>query len=171
MNASTKLFSLIALCVIFSGYVFAQKSEQEINFAKNKARYTKEHFAEGEDASSGFDYLFYKSGKKIVKIRSIWSATHTQELRVADYYFDGGVVTFIRRSTGRKANLRSLVAGREVPLKSRLELHFAKGKVVRWIEDGKPIELTDARWSETEKAYIDDAKAHLENYHSLKNDN
>lgn len=171
MNTPMKFASLIALFVMFCGYTFAQKSEQELNFAKNKARYTKEHFAEGEDASSGSDYLFYKRGKKIVKIRSIWSATHTQELRVADYYYNGDVITFVRRSIGRKPNLRALVAGRELPLKSRLELHFTNGKLVRWIEDGKPIDPKDARWTETETGYIDDAKAHLENYESLKNDN
>jgi hypothetical protein len=159
------------LLVAYSTYAAAQKSEAEIRFEKNKARYTREHFAEGEDASSGFDYLFYKSGPKIVKIRSIWSATHSQELRVTDFYFDRDDVVFIRRSTTRKANYRALTAGREMALKSTEEMHFANGKLLRWIENGKVIPPDDKRWAEHEKGNVENAKAERENYDSLKNNN
>jgi hypothetical protein len=32
------------------------------DFETKKAKFTVEHFVEGEDATSGYDYLYYKSG-------------------------------------------------------------------------------------------------------------
>lgn len=162
--------SLPVLFLILSGIAYAQRTPVELRFEKNKQRYTREHFVSGEDASSGYDYLFYRSGKKIVMIRSIWSATHTSELRITDYYFDPEI-TFIRRSTGRKRNLNALKSGRTAPLRTTEEMEFANGKLIRWIEKGKPADPNDARWSQTEKGNVENAKAELEGYDFLKNDN
>lgn len=67
----------------------AQTAPAEKDFESRKARYTFKHFVEGEDATSGYDYLYYKSAGSIVKIRSIWSASYSKQLRIEDMYFNG----------------------------------------------------------------------------------
>lgn len=167
----TKLNLLFVVILLCAGIAAAQSTAVESNFAKNKAKYTREHFVSGEDASSGFDYLFYKSTDKIVMIRSIWSASHSNELRVQDIYFDGDAVAVVRRSTAAKRYLSTLKRGRNVVLKPKEELHFTDSKLTRWVEDGKIIPNTDPRWAETERSNLEHAKGELESYADLKEGN
>jgi hypothetical protein len=163
---------LLVVCLIAAGTVamHGQTNTTRQDFEKNKAKYTREHFVVGEDASSGYDYLFYKSAGKIVKIRSIWSASHSKELRIEDFYFDGAT-TIVHRLTGRETQLNALKKGRNVPLKQKDELHFTDSKLVTWIKDGKAIERSDPQWANTEKSELEHARAELENYDFLKDNN
>lgn len=165
-----RTISLLLVLLALSAIAVAQKSTAEVAFEKNKAKYTREHFEMGEDASSGYDYLFYKQGDKIVMIRSIGSASYKNEIRIDDLYFDGGL-TFMRRSTSTKRNLSALIRGRNVVLASKEEFHFANGKMIRWVENGKTIDTSDKRWAETEKSILDNATAEVENYKFLKEEN
>jgi hypothetical protein len=61
-------FVLMGFCAFV---VSAQNGDVAYNFEKNKTKYKLEKFAEGEDASSGYDYLIYKDKEAIVKIRVI----------------------------------------------------------------------------------------------------
>ena len=167
----TKLNLLFVVILVCAGVAAAQPSAIETSFEKNKAKYTREHFVSGEDASSGFDYLFYKRADKIVMIRSIWSASHSKELRVQDIYFDGDQVALVRRSTAHERYLSTLKRGRNVVLKPKEELHFSDSKLTRWIEAGKTIANTDPRWAETEKSNLEHAKGELESYSWLKEGN
>ena len=164
----TKVHLLFVVILFCAGVAAAQPSAVETNFEKNKAKYIREHFVSGEDASSGFDYLFYRRGDKIVMIRSIWSASHSNELRVQDIYFDGDRVALVRRSTASKRYLSTLKRGRSVILKQKEELHYSDSKLTRWIEDGKTVARTDPRWTETEQSNLEYAKSELESYSELK---
>ena len=160
---------VLVLCLIAaaSGAVHGQAKSIRVDFEKNIAKYTREHFVMGEDASSGYDYLFYKNGSGIVKIRSIWSASHTKELRIEDFFFDGPS-TLVQRLTGTRTQLSTLKKGRNVRLTPKEELYFTDSKLVSWTRDGKPIERSDPRWADTEKLELEHAKAQLESYDFLK---
>src|SRR5687768_772253 len=105
---------LFILLLAIAGLAAAQTENIEADFAENKPKYTREFFSMGEDASSGYDYVFYKSGPKIVMIRVIWSASYTNELRIDDFYFDDAIKLH-RRQTATKRRLSLLKRGRDVP--------------------------------------------------------
>lgn len=154
--------------MVCAGFCFGQDDAIEKDFEKNKSKYTREKFSEGEDASSGFDYLVYKDGAKIVKIRSIWSSSAGPVPRVEDYYFaDGKLVLFVR-ATLQKKYLKSAVKGTVVPLKTEERLWLKDDKLTSWNEKGKTIEATDKRWKEREKEALEAGKNELENYEFMK---
>ncbi|PYS98978.1 MAG: hypothetical protein DMF63_12965 [Acidobacteria bacterium] len=159
---------IFACIVIVAVTASAQMSQVERDFETRKAKFTFEHFSEGEDASSGFDYLFYKNGSKIVKIRSIWSASHTHEMRVSDFYFDGTELLFFREFTASDRLLNALKKGRSGTLVPKEEFHFAAGKLTKWIVGGKAKSRDDSAWAESEKNALEQAKSHLESYGWLK---
>jgi hypothetical protein len=161
------ILALLALAV-FSGLCFAQDDAIEKDFEKNKSKYTREKFSEGEDASSGFDYLVYKDGSKIVKIRSIWSSSAGPVPRVEDFYFADGKLVLFTRSTLQKKLLKSAVKGNVVSLKTEEKLWLKDDKLTVWIENGKTIDKTDKRWSEREKDALEAGKNELENYKFMK---
>lgn len=163
-----KAVLLIAGILITVIPAFAQSAQVAKSFEQNKANYTREHFASGEDASSGYDYLFYKSRAKIVKVRSIWSASYTKELRIEDLYFNGDAIVLLRRLSGNKGQLRALIKGQNLPLVLKDELNFAESKLVSWTDDRRSVLRTDPRWDETEKATVEHANAVLESYQWLK---
>ena len=164
-NIVKLLFPMILLSVSISA--FGQPGSVENNFLANLKKYSMEHFAEGEDATSGYDYLFYKNGPQIVKIRSIWSSSVNRSLRIDDLFFDKGLAVF-RRSTGPKKYFRTLVKGGNAPLTTTEVLYFSDGKLARWTIKGVDVPKTDPKWSETEKAILEHAKSELENYVWLK---
>lgn len=166
-----KMLVLLVLVVASSTITFAQRTASELDFEKNRSRYTREHFSEGEDASSGFDYVYFRDGKKIVMIRSIWSASHTRELRIDDMYFNGKELIFVRNSTAPKSSLSALKAGRSTGMTSKGEMHFEKGKLTKWIEGGKTMSPSALSWEEAEKSMLDNAKSFIENYADLKKAN
>jgi hypothetical protein len=163
-----KVALAVILLMIFSGLCFAQDDAIEQDFEKNKSRFTREKFSEGEDASSGSDYLVYKDGTKIVKIRSIWSSSAGPVPRVEDFYFaDGKLVLFIK-STLQKKFLKSAVKGNNVTLTIEEKLWLKDDKLVTWTEKGKTIETTDTRWKDKEKEALEAGKNELENYKFMK---
>ena len=165
-----KIIFLVTFILMAAFAVSAQPAAVVKTFEQNKANYTREHLVSGEDASSGYDYLFYKSGADIVKVRSIWSASHTKELRVEDSYFEGGSLVLLQRMTGRSNHLKALIKGRDLPLTQQDELYLKDSKLVSWIDNKKPVANTDPRWAETEKSMVEHAKAEIENYYWLKED-
>lgn len=160
------LYILILVCGMF-GSLFAQSSDPVKSFEQNKAKYTREFFSMGEDASSGYDYVFYKSGTEFVMIRVIWSASYTSELRISDFYFDDDLA-FHRKQTTRKRQLSLLKRGRDIPMVVKEEHHFAGGKLTKWILENKTISSTDARWTTTEKEILEHGRSERESYTFLK---
>ena len=163
-----KLLVLLAWIVIVATSALSQTSQLERDFESKKAKYTFEHFAEGEDATSGYDYLFYKSGDKIVKIRSIWSASHSKELRIADFYFDGTELLLFLNFIASNRLLNSLKKGRNGALIPTDEFHFTSGKLTKWITGGKAKAPDDFEWDKTEKQILDQAKSQRDYYGWLK---
>ena len=163
-----KTIFLLVWIAIAAMSVPGQTSQVERDFETKKAKFTFEHFAEGEDASSGYDYLFYKSGDKIVKVRSIWSASHSKELRIADFYYDGTELLLFRNYTASDRLLNSLKKGRNGALIPKDEYHFAAGKLTKWISGGKAKTPDDAGWEQAEKEALEQAKTQREYYEWLK---
>ena len=163
----TRSIPLLLCVLLLAGVAAAQMNAVETGFKKDKAKYTREFFSMGEDASSGYDYVFYKSEPKIVMIRVIWSASYTNELRIDDFYFDKDI-TLHRKQTAQKRQLSILKRGRDVPLVVKEEHHFTAGKLTKWILDSKTIPSTDARWAEAEKGTLEQARSERDNYTWLK---
>lgn len=161
------LFTVMSMLML-SPTLNAQASNNiEKIFEAKRAKLKKEHFREGEDASSGYDYLFYLSGKNIVKIRIIWSATHSKVLKIDDLYFDNGI-RLQRSFTSPRRDLSVLTRGREAVLTATGSFEFTNGKMTVWIVKGKPRPLSDPDWSKTEAEILQNASDHLENYAFLK---
>ncbi len=158
----------LALILAPSTSTFAQKNPTELDFEKNRMRFTREHFSEGEDASSGFDYIFFWKTKDIVMIRSIWSATHTRELRVEDMYFRNESLSLFRRATARKNSMGALKTGRNTGLMTKEEMHFEKGKLVQWSQNGVTVSKVGTFWPDAEKSTLETAKAWIDSYSDLK---
>lgn len=143
---------------------FAQNTTVEADFEKNKAKYKLDIFGEGEDASSGYDYLVYKKGDAIVKLRVVWSSLSYTTYRIEDYYFKNGkVVALLKYSFARKF-YNSAKKGTKVPMKPTEKIYLTDSKLTAWTENGKTITQTDARWAETEKQIGESAAYLLESY-------
>lgn len=163
-----KLLFAIALVGFFSLITFGQNNSIASNFEKNKAKYKLEKFAEGEDASSGYDYLYYKNKDRIVKVRVIWSSSANPNYWIEDYYFDGGkLIAFIKYDLAKK-NYKNARLGRTVALKEAETLFLTKEKLNSWDEKGKAVPKEDARWNEKEKSVLENAENHLEMYQDFK---
>src|SRR5215216_65352 len=132
-----KLFFFASFVLMSALGGFGQASQTENDFESRKNTYAVERFTEGEDATSGYDYLFYKNGAQIVKIRSIWSASYSKELRIEDFYFNGDQLLLFRKFTAPSRLLKSLKKRDKGLLTSTEEFHFANGKLARWVVSGK----------------------------------
>jgi len=159
------VFILLAFCTAAN---FAQVSSIESDFEKNKAKFKLEKFAEGEDASSGSDYLYYTKKTEIVKVREIWSSSANPVFRVEDYFFKDGKIAVVVKYTFTKKYYKTALKGANIPLKLVEKLTFTDGKLTAWIENGKTIPTNDNRWSETEKNALESANYKLENYKDFK---
>lgn len=163
-----KVALALILLAVFSGLCFAQDDAIEKDFEKNKSKYTREKLSEGEDASSGSDYLVYKDGSKIVKIRSIWSSSAGPVPRVEDFYFVDGKLVLWTKSTLQKKLLKKAVKGNNVALDTEEKLWLKDDKLTAWTEKGKTVDKTDTRWKDKEKEALEAGKNELENYKFMK---
>lgn len=161
------VFGLI-LIAVFSLANFAQATDAEKNFEQNKAKFKLEKFAEGEDASSGYDYLVYTKNGEVVKLREIWSSSYQPTFRAEDYFFRDGKLSIYVKYTFPKKYYKTSLKGANIPLKTVEKFYLTEGKLTVWIENGKTIPNTDKRWQETEKEILERANGQLENYERLK---
>lgn len=167
-----KTASAVILIFLVSVVSFAQDfSAVEKDFEQNKSKFKLEKFKMGEDATSGYDYLVYTDKAKIVKIRSIWTSSAGPAPRVEDYYFRDGILILSVKMAARKSQYRDLVKGRSLSLVAEEKLYLKDSKLATWIEKGKTVPATDARWKDKEKEALGMAKAELDNYQFLKEEN
>jgi hypothetical protein len=165
-----KIALAVALMVLVSGLSFAQDLSVEKDFEKSRAKLKLEKFSMGEDATSGYDYLIYTDKAKIVKIRSIWTSSAGAAPRVEDYYFRDGKLILYVKMPARKNQSKALVKGGNLPLVAEEKLYLKDSKLATWIEKGKAIPTSDNRWQNKEKEVLEMAKAELDNYQSMKED-
>jgi hypothetical protein len=162
---------ILAAFLSISG--FAQQQQEisaiERDFAKNRRAFKLEKFALGEDATSGFDYLIYKNKTGVRKIRVVWNGGVGAIPTVEDYYFENGApAVYVSLSVG-KSQIRSVVKGLDIPLKTIERLELKAGALASWVEKGKTIPRTDARWKEKETETLELFKDKLETYRMFKN--
>lgn len=157
------------LMALFSGLLYAQDSAAEKAFVKSRPKLKLEKFSEGEDASSGFDYLIYKNKAGVVKIRSIWSGVD-KTAKIDDYYYENGKPVLYVSMTFPKSRLKEVIRERTIPLTTVERLHLKYSKLTAWIEKGKTVSATDARWNQRETELLEQARGQLENYQSLKDE-
>jgi hypothetical protein len=166
-----KIALAVILIAMFSCLNFAQDVSVEKDFEKNRPKLKLEKLSMGEDATSGYDYLVYTDKSNVVKIRSIWSSSTGIQSRVEDYYFQDGTLILYVRMLAENRNLKQLVKGGNVPLVNEEKLYLKDSKLTAWIEKRKIIPAADARWNNKEKEILEMAKAELDNYQSLKQEN
>jgi hypothetical protein len=99
-----------------------------IDQPKNKRQVTVA--SEGEDATSGTDYFFYKlpDDDRLAKVRVLWNGGAQNKPTITDYYLDGTSVQVVERSAER-SDLKVLVKGQEVPCQ------ILKEYVVKFVSD------------------------------------
>lgn len=161
------IFSIM-LVGFFSLVAVGQKSSIASDFEKNKAKYKLEKFAEGEDASSGYDYLFYKDKDAITKVRVIWSSSANPNYWIEDYYFNNGKLAAFYKYDLTKKNYKNARNGKTIPLKETESLFLTDAKLTAWTEKGKTVAKDDSRWSEQENDLLKKAGDHLEMYKTFK---
>jgi hypothetical protein len=166
-----KIALAVILIALVSALSFAQDLSAEKDFEKNRPKLKLEKLVMGEDATSGYDYLVYTDKSNVVKIRSIWSSSTGIQSRVEDYYFRDGTLVLYVKMLAENRNLKQLVKGGIVPLIVEEKLYLKDTKLATWIEKRKTIFATDARWNAKEKEVLEMAKAELDNYQSLKQEN
>lgn len=159
-----KILLTTLLLAVFSAVCFAQDASTETNFEKNKKKYKVAFATVGEDASSGFDYVVYKDGDKVVMLRSIWSSSAGPMPRVRDFYFENGKLVLFVASTFSKRSVKRAAKGGAVKLTIEEKLWFKDDKLIAWTEKGKTVEKTDARWKEMETDAVAWAKDELESF-------
>lgn len=161
------LLGLFVIAFCFTAN-FAQNANVEADFEKNKARYKLDIYSEGEDASSGYDYLVYVKGDEIGKVRVVWSSLSYTTYRIEDYYFKNGkLVALVKYDFARKY-YNSAKKGTKVPMKLTETLLLTDSKLTSWTEKGKTVPKTDSRWAETEKQIIESAGYIIEGYQRYK---
>lgn len=160
-----KIILTIILSSLFVISTFAQDNAVEVSFEKNKRNLSVTKFSFGEDASSGWDYLVYKSKSNIRKIRVIWSSS-SQSPRVEDYYFENGKPVLYVKFAATKKQYKALTKGTNLPLKLEEKLYFINAKLSNWNEKGKTVVSTDSRWNEKEKDVLEAFKNEVETYQS-----
>ena len=163
-----KFLLALILLTLFSGFNFAQKNSIETDFEKNKIKFKLEKYSQGEDASSGYDYLVYKNKLQIIKIREIWSSSANPVFRIEDFFFKNGKLVALARYTFAKKYYKTAVRGANIPLKQVEKMYLSDSKLTMWIENGKTIPNSDTRRQEKEREVLEAAKNQLENYEFLK---
>lgn len=154
-------FVLMAFCGLA---VSAQNGGVAYSFEKNKAKYKLVKFSEGEDASSGYDYLVYTNNSVVVKIRVIWSSSANPNYWIEDYYFDNGKITAFYRYDLAKRYYNNAKSGKTIALKEVERLFLTNLKMTDWIEKSKAVPKNDARWADKEKEIVGKADDQLEIY-------
>ncbi len=161
----TLAFLIIALLSLVAA---AQSVSADKSFAANIKKFKLEKYSVGEDASSGYDYLIYKRGAKIVKIRTIWSSSANPKWWVEDAYYESDMPVLYVKLKLTKRQFKSVVRGSLIALTVTDKFYFKDSKLVKWIENGKAVLTTDTRWREMEKEALMSAKDALEFYPELK---
>lgn len=156
------------MVALFAFAASAQGETAEKDFAKNLKKFKVEKYSMGEDASSGYDYVIYKRGSEIVKIRTIWSSSANPKWWVEDAYYKAGEPVLLVNLSLTKRQYRSVKGGSQIALAVNDKYYFKEGKLVKWLEKGKAVPATDARWREIEKDTLASAKNSLEFYPELK---
>jgi hypothetical protein len=156
------------LIALVSSLTTAQENSAEKDFAKNIKKYTIEKYSLGEDATSGYDYLIYKNKAEIVKIRTVWNGGASSKPTIEDVYYESGAPVLYAKLALTKKQFKSVVKGSRIALPVIEKLYLKDSKLAAWIENGKPVPATDARWQEKEKTIIEQAKEALDFYPTLK---
>ncbi|HEV7642487.1 MAG TPA: hypothetical protein VGO50_00970 [Pyrinomonadaceae bacterium] len=146
----------------------AQDVSADKSFAANIKKFKVEKYSVGEDASSGYDYLVYKQGTKVVKIRTIWSSSANPKWWVEDAYYESDVPVLFVKLKLTKRQFKSVVRGSQITLPVNDKFYLKDAKLVKWIENGKAVPTTDTRWPVIEKEAFMSAKDALEFYPELK---
>ena len=171
-RAGERIFMKIALGLLLIAFVSmsgaAQSKRAEQNLPLPISQYKLEKYSVGEDATSGYDYLVYKKGKEIVKIREVWNGGASSKPVVRDFYYTGGVPVTYAELSLTKRQYRSVARGGQVVLPIVEKCYLKDMKVIKWMEKDKIVPSGDPRWAAKEKEVIEEANGMLEFYPTLK---
>ena len=119
---------LFALCAVAN---FAQDDSIEKDFEKNRAKFKLEKFSEGEDATSGFYYLYYKNKTAIVKMRQAWVSEGMKEHDTYDYYYKDGKLVLMVRYPRSKRQFNGTYAGKALLFQPEEKFYFTDSKLTK----------------------------------------
>lgn len=158
---------VVVLIALVSSPAHAQGSIEQ-DFERERRSLSLVRYAEGEDATSGWDYLVYKRKSQVRKIRSVYNGGCCSAPEIEDFYFkDGSPVLYVKLSA-RKAQLGQIIRGSSIHLKVGEKLYLTESKLTMWIENEKTIPPSDPRWKDREKSLLEAFKDQLENYRANK---
>jgi hypothetical protein len=161
----------LALFIIVLGVVanFAQEDDSiEKDFEKNRAKFKLEKFSEGEDATSGFYYLYYKNKSGTVKMRQAWVSAGYKEHDTYDYYFKDGKLILLVRYPRTKKQYNDTPKGKLLLIEPEEKFYLTDSKLTKWLEKGKTVAGDDKRWQEKESEILKEAEDVLKYYDELK---
>ena len=109
---------------------------------------------EGEDATSGWYYIFYYNTKKLLKIRVIWNGGCCQSPMLYDlYYNDSSLVLMdefkdIQETVDRKNAVANLIKGKNLHIQLLESLMYKQQRLIGYINNDLqnptlPIQLTE----------------------------
>jgi hypothetical protein len=166
-----KIAPAVILIVLLSSLSHAQEASIEKDFERARRNLSVARFSVGEDASSGFHYLVYKSRSQVKKIRAIWNGGCCDAPSVEDFYFkDGSPVLYVKLSVGKK-RLDGVIRGSGAPLRPNEKLYLKNSRLTTWIENGRRIPSSDPRWKDKEKLVLEQIKEQLETYRLYREGN
>ncbi len=163
-----KITLAFLLTALFALAAAAQGISPDQSFAANIKKFKLEKYTVGEDASSGYDYLIYKRGTEIVKIRTVWSSSANPKWWAEDAYFESCIPVMLVKLVLTKRQFKPVARGSQIALPVTDKFYFKDSKLVKWIENGKTVLTTDKRWPIIEKEAFSSAKDALEFYPDLK---
>jgi len=163
-----KITLMVILIALLSSQTHAQNVSIERDFERERRSLSLVHFAIGEDATSGFDYLVYKRRSQVRKIRAVWNGGCCQSPTVEDFYFKNGSPVLYAKLSATKGQLRRIARGINLPLRAEEKLYLTDSRLTQWIENGRTIPSSDPRWNDKEKGVLEEFKAQLENYQSYR---
>ncbi|MGZ5437234.1 MAG: hypothetical protein ACXWIF_14425 [Pyrinomonadaceae bacterium] len=163
-----RIAKVLILIALLSTLSHAQDLSIEKDFEREKGRLSVVRYVLGEDATSGFYYFVYKSRSRVKKIRMVWNGGATNDPYAQDFYFkDGSPVLYVELS-GERKRLAAVIRGRNTSLRQVEKLYLKDSKVTMWVENGKMIPSSDARWKEKEGRVLEQFKEQLETYREYR---
>lgn len=170
---------LISFLIVVGSLVSAlttngQPAEIEKSFDQRRASYKVVQHHEVDTSSpsaSRFEYLYYRDGEQLIKIRMIEveSPQNKPSVKVDDYFFVNGDLRLVRLYFFiADDRLQAIRKGSVVPLLTGEHIELEDGSLTRWIALGKEIPRTDRRWADKQTSVLLSARVERLKYESIR---
>lgn len=166
MKKTTFLLIFIAAMI---GTVYGQKDPMADQFEKSRRLFKSERFSEGEDASSGWNYILYTLKGKPAKIRETWTSSASREQETRDVYFheNGDVAIVVVYARSKREYSSAPKGGRMIAPPAEI-VTFKEGRMIRWRDGKKTMADDDPAWSAKETETLETVRQLVETVEELR---